>query len=104
MSDLHARLVLGTSIGFGLLRTLSPFGRERIGQGREPGSRPAEGLGGERGGVDRLDSCLDQVGADEIALHVRVRLARDVDGARMEVIYLLGVDEARLLRCLRAFY
>ena len=44
------------------------------------------------------------LGADEIALHVRARLARDVDGAWMDVIYLLRVDEARLVRSLRAFF
>ena len=41
---------------------------------------------------------------DEIALHVRARLARDVDGAGMHVIYLLRVDERGRIRSLRAFF
>jgi steroid delta-isomerase len=44
------------------------------------------------------------VGGDEIALHVRARLARDLDGAGMDVIYLLRVDEGGRIRSLRAFF
>jgi len=44
------------------------------------------------------------LGADEIALHVRARLARDAEGPGMDVIYLLRVDEAGLFRSLRAFF
>ena len=44
------------------------------------------------------------VGADEIALHVRARLARDVEAPGMDVIYLLGIEAARRIRSLRAFF
>ncbi len=44
------------------------------------------------------------VAGDEVVLHVRARLARDVDGAGMDVIYLLAVDRGGRIRSLRAFF
>jgi steroid Delta-isomerase len=46
------------------------------------------------------------VGGDEVVLHVRARLARDGDGdgAGMDVIYLIRVDDGGRIRSLRAFF
>lgn len=44
------------------------------------------------------------VGGDEIALHVRARLARDGDGQGMDVIYTFRVDGDGRIRSLRAYF
>lgn len=44
------------------------------------------------------------VGGDEIALHVRARLARDADGQGMDVIYTLRVDGDGRIRSFRAYF
>lgn len=41
---------------------------------------------------------------DEIAMHVRARLARDVEGPGMDVIYVLRLDEDGRIRSLRAYF
>jgi steroid delta-isomerase len=44
------------------------------------------------------------IGGDEIVLHVRARLARDGDGAGMDVIYLIRVDDGGRIRSLSAYF
>lgn len=51
---------------------------------------------------DRIGRAL--VAGDEIALHVRARLARDVDGPGMDVIYVVCLDGNGRIRSLRAFF
>lgn len=51
---------------------------------------------------DRIGRAL--VAGDEIALHVRARLARDVDGPGMDVIYVVCLDGDGRIRSLRAFF
>jgi steroid delta-isomerase len=52
--------------------------------------------------LERLGRVL--VGGDEIALHVRARLARDAHGQGMDVIYVLRVAGDGRIRSLRAFF
>ena len=51
---------------------------------------------------ERLGPVL--VGGDELAFHVRARLARDPAGTATDVIYVLALDAVGRIRSLRAYF